>query len=208
MLQTKICTRCKQELPLESFYKGLDKKDNLSYRCKTCANIQTRAWQRRNRERINRQHKQAVKNRLVKGLCRFCINERLTHSNSYCEQHWYVNIAKYHLGSGSNKAAALLKQKMELQKYTCPYTGERLVPALNCQIDHKLPISRFPEKRYAIDNLEWVSTTINQAKHALTKDEFIKLCQHVVDYIQRVSLEAIFIEGNEVESDIELGQTT
>jgi len=34
--KTKICTGCKEELPLTDFYSDRSKKDNLSTRCKKC----------------------------------------------------------------------------------------------------------------------------------------------------------------------------
>lgn len=40
----KICSACRQELPLESFYKDCTQPDGRQYTCKTCRATQVKAW--------------------------------------------------------------------------------------------------------------------------------------------------------------------
>lgn len=56
-METKKCTRCGNELPLESFNKSAKSKDGLQYYCKTC---QSQA----NKESIARM-KELVKDRII-----------------------------------------------------------------------------------------------------------------------------------------------
>jgi len=60
----------------------------------------------------------------------------------------------------------------------CPYLGVALTLENAC-IDHRLPMSRFPELAQEITNLEWVSRRANLMKGDLTPDEFRDLCRLV-----------------------------
>lgn len=55
----------------------------------------------------------------------------------------------------------------------CPYTGDLLILGKNAEIEHILPISRFPNLKNELSNLEWVSGTANRLKSCLTKEEFL-----------------------------------
>jgi len=54
MEDTKKCTKCDEELPLDRFYKRRYKsgKTGTESRCKGCANTASAKWQKNNRERI------------------------------------------------------------------------------------------------------------------------------------------------------------
>ena len=51
-MKTKICTKCKKELLLTSFYKGNDKND-LTFQCKKCSSERGRKYREEHREEIN-----------------------------------------------------------------------------------------------------------------------------------------------------------
>lgn len=137
---------------------------------------------KRNRTRLLDGHNKRKAVRLTEGNCKHCASKRMPNSNLYCEKHWFCSIAHSRLGLGSVSAGLSLQEKLTAQNNKCPYTGERLVPGKNCWLDHIFPTSRFPKKRTRIDNVEWVSSTINKAKHNLTKDEFLLLCSAVVAF--------------------------
>jgi len=44
----KICSRCKQEFPLENFYKDASRKDGLSNKCKSCTYVKQRKYKEKN----------------------------------------------------------------------------------------------------------------------------------------------------------------
>ena len=72
-----------------------------------------------------------------------------------------------------------LKRLLELQGFTCPYTGKKLEIGTNASLDHIQPKSRFPELENCFENLEWVDDNVNRAKRAMTKEEFVELCSTV-----------------------------
>lgn len=178
----KICRKCGRVLDATQFGRNSRRKDGTMAVCKDCVNAKANLWKSNNRERDRANQIAGYNDRVSRGLCKFCTNPQMPHSNRLCEKHWYVEIATENLGAGTVEVARLLKDKLESQNYTCPYTGEKLVPGLNCHLDHILPTSRFPEKRHDIDNVEWVSERANYAKRDLTPQEFIELCNRVTEY--------------------------
>lgn len=49
----KVCTKCKEERPLESFHKNKAAPDGLSYVCKACTYWRAAEWQQRNKKKRN-----------------------------------------------------------------------------------------------------------------------------------------------------------
>jgi 5-methylcytosine-specific restriction endonuclease McrA len=88
-----------------------------------------------------------------------------------------MDLAYKRLDVGTKEVALLLKKKLDSQNYCCAYTNEPLVFGENVQLDHILPVSRFPEIRNDPNNVEWVSARVNHAKNAMTRDEFIEFCR-------------------------------
>ncbi len=124
--------------------------------------------------KINRNITQG--NRLKKGECKFCNQLRLPNHNRLCEKHWFVSIATFNIGIATTEIANILKQKLVSQNYKCPYTGEILIPGVNCHLDHIYSKHRFPELKSNLDNVEWVSEKANIAKQTMTKKEFTDFC--------------------------------
>lgn len=52
-MNTKTCSKCKQELPVTEFYKNKSSKDGLYGSCKKCHCERTRAWSSKNPEKMN-----------------------------------------------------------------------------------------------------------------------------------------------------------
>jgi len=52
-MQTKVCVRCKLELPINSFYKDKKAKDKHFSYCKTCSRVAHKLWQASNKEHVN-----------------------------------------------------------------------------------------------------------------------------------------------------------
>ena len=90
-----------------------------------------------------------------------------------CEKHWYMGIARTHFKDGTLWLA--LRDKMIIQNYTCPYTGERLIIGENASLDHILPQKRFPEYIRDINNTEWICWEVNDMKKNRTKEEFLAI---------------------------------
>jgi 5-methylcytosine-specific restriction endonuclease McrA len=104
---------------------------------------------------------------------------RLPESNHYCEWHYFSDVAKSRLGKADKCTVEALRVKFYESNCLCPYTNKTLVLGVNASLDHKLPVSRYPEKRSSLDNVEWVSARANDAKGNLTTQEFIEFCHTV-----------------------------
>lgn len=78
---------------------------------------------------------------------------------------------------GSVEFSDQLRQKIEEQNYTCPYSGKRLEIGVNATIDHKKPRSRFPELALDIENVHWVDLVENCRKATRTHEEYLEHLQ-------------------------------
>ena len=60
---TKICSRCKQELPLDQFYTDINSKDGYRAQCKECSKQSSKEAARRMREnrRLDKEATKALK---------------------------------------------------------------------------------------------------------------------------------------------------
>jgi 5-methylcytosine-specific restriction endonuclease McrA len=86
---------------------------------------------------------------------------------------------------GRNKIATSseMYELLEQQEFLCALTGQELVcdeNGDNSQCDHKTPIKRGGTNEK--ENLQWIRTEINAAKGTMTNEEFIEMCQRVVNW--------------------------
>lgn len=56
-METKICCKCKRELPIDNFYKDNSRRDKLGLTCKWCI----KKYQEKNKDRIKASEKDNVK---------------------------------------------------------------------------------------------------------------------------------------------------
>jgi len=68
--------------------------------------------------------------------------------------------------------------KKLLQTPVCPFTGEVMVPGINCNIDHIKPLSR--GGKHNIANLQWTSRKYNMAKNNMTNTEFLQFIKLIL----------------------------
>jgi hypothetical protein len=73
-----------------------------------------------------------------------------------CETCWYRRTARNNLGTSVHWR--LLRDKFAAQDGRCPYSGDALTLGLNAALDHILPTSRFPGRRFDPSNVEWDET--------------------------------------------------
>lgn len=57
-METKICTKCGTELPLEDFYKDSRHKDGKQSACKPCVRRTNRKWKSKNKDRVDEYNRQ------------------------------------------------------------------------------------------------------------------------------------------------------
>ncbi len=145
-------------------------------------------WKKAHRVQLLEQDKKRRERNHAAGLCVHCKVPVAIIGARLCELHYVRQIACKRTGNGTMVFARQLLDKFEKQGRVCPYTGVHLVLANGlCQLDHILPVSRFPEFRSEISNLEFVSCDINFAKRAMTRDEFLTMCQTVCEHTRGIS---------------------
>lgn len=54
---TKVCSKCKRELPIEMFYKDVSRVDGLDFICKNCAKIKSKQYRNENKNKLKAYHK-------------------------------------------------------------------------------------------------------------------------------------------------------
>lgn len=74
---------------------------------------------------------------------------------------------------GSTKYWKSLLSILEQQNWTCPYSGDKIVLGVNDSMDHILPISKHPERKFDMDNIQWVTRAVNTMKFDLLEHEFL-----------------------------------
>jgi hypothetical protein len=72
-----------------------------------------------------------------------------------CETCWYRRAARNNLGTSVHWR--LLRDKFAAQDGCCLCSGDALTLGLNAALDHILPTSRFPGRRFDPSNVEWVA---------------------------------------------------
>lgn len=183
-MNEKQCTGCGTTYPIDHYIRVKRSRDGYSQRCRACRSANALRWKEENRERALELERNRRRAKKENGQCAACTRERLPHSNNFCEDCYYRDVAYHAIGSGTKSIIEALRQKMIDQDYKCPYTNVPLILGLNASLDHMMPKSRFPELARDINNLEWVSADINQSKHDRTPDEFVALCAKIIQYTE------------------------
>jgi hypothetical protein len=163
---TLKCQVCSKEFPITGYR-------HQKYCSKECRNSRYSGLA----SKYKTEHKE-------KGLCSQCSNQIMKGHSDVCEYHWFDRAARSNGFRRVRDRVKILKEILERQNYTCPYTGKKLIPGLNASIDHKNPRARFPEQYSLIENIEWVDLFVNNAKNTMTKDEFISFCKLIASRFQ------------------------
>ena len=145
--------------------------DDGCIKCKTCRD-------RHNQSR--RERKASWKN---EGKCRRCGKPRMSSRVLLCEEHYLKDACAYAIGT--EKHWKMLKTIWNDQNGRCVYTNEVLCMGVNASIDHILPISKYPELKNDINNIQWVSRQMNVVKNDLTESEMVELFKTVISNIER-----------------------
>lgn len=149
----KKCSRCQTLKQFGEFYKDKSKKDGLNWYCKLCSAA----------KRIQR----------MLDIIDFQNHPRETKT-------WIKDL----LGAGNRKITYSRRlitnlYKKLIEQPTCLYTNDKLIPGVNCHLDHRIPLSRGGQ-RLNINNLQWVSRRYNMAKHDMTDEEFKDFCKLIL----------------------------
>lgn len=119
--------------------------------------------------------------RIASGVCRSCNTPASI--GEVCEIHWLAQRATQRLGLGGDTISRgqKLKDILVAQDYTCPYSGRKLVLGVNASVDHIKPVSKHPELLGDLNNIQWVDGLINRMKQDLEHDEFLAMCEAIVN---------------------------
>jgi len=142
----------------------------------------TKAYNTKHREAKNARIRERMTQRSINGICKHCNTPRLPHSKNFCEKHYFACVAA-RLGDGSVEMAEALRKKWHDQKGICPYTNQQMLLGLDSSLDHILPVSKYPELKMDINNLEWITTSLNKAKGNMTKEEFMVMLKQLLIHI-------------------------
>ncbi len=194
----KICKICHSEKSLDEFYRDKRFPNSISGRCKKCQNGINKKYYNKNKEKILAQSKERYKKsdkthrddkrteRVNNGLCEVCGNPTLPYYKRKCEKHYFAALSIDFFGN--NKHADELRQLLKKQDYTCPYSGQKLVPGVNLSLDHKLPKSKFPELANKIENLQFCDRLVNNAKYTMSEKEFIVFIDRIYNFVHHRNL--------------------
>jgi hypothetical protein len=162
----KTCSTCRTEKPLEGFVRDAGRPDGRYTRCKDCS----REYYQQNSSQIratNQEYREKNRARVR------AWNER------YNIRRYFFTKARTIRQRANGEPCATYKQLAQLWKFqrgVCALTGVRLNREI-ASIDHVIPLVRGGTS--TIENLRWVTYSVNLAKRDLSDAEFIALCQSV-----------------------------
>lgn len=169
--RTKSCDECKRKTNTTWAARREDKlicvrclKVNRQNGLKTC--IACNKLRREEAFRV-RKEKEAL------GVCVTCRKERGTPYGLYCVECKLKADAIEYLGQKSMWRS--LWDMYVKQGCKCAYTGQAIFIGGNASIDHIIPRSKGGTD--TIDNLQWVTWTVNRSKNDMTHEEFVRMCE-------------------------------
>ena len=112
-METKICNKCNEDLPLEMFNNAKRNDDGLYFYCKKCVKKQKKLYRERNKEKVANQRRISKQKNRVKAL-------------AYQKQYRANNIEKYKEIDKRNKEAN--KEKYNFYAQT-RRTKKRMLPS-------------------------------------------------------------------------------
>ena len=104
------------------------------------------------------------------------------------EDPWRWKALTIHTSSRGKLYADDLRRLWDRQAGLCGLTGTPL-DFKDAELDHIIPRSRGGGS--GIDNVRWVCSAANQAKHGMTDAEFVTLCSQVAEWIGRRIMDAV-----------------
>lgn len=166
---SRICIDCKNNLPIEQFWKGRKKSSSTRRRCKNCNYLRVKSYH----ENYNSTHKEQ--------RAKWSRDYHKTENGQKAYKNYYQrrkdnphydkmrDILTKFLGRKNRKK---LDRTHNLLGYSCLDFKERfpnIVPGY--QIDHKIPIAWFIDTVPAnivnnLDNLQMIESSINSSKQA------------------------------------------
>ena len=182
----RICYVCRKELELNSdnFYKNKTKEKGYELCCKKCSKQRLSQYKPKNKseqekKEYNNYRNDWRKQQFQKGLCRVCKEPHLPNQKT-CYKHYLSDMARKHLGS--TKYWEDLDELFKKQDGKCAISGIPLQIGVNASIDHIKPLSKHPETKNQLTNLQWVESNINRMKSDMEFENFINLISIILKH--------------------------
>ncbi|MCW6831721.1 hypothetical protein [Salmonella enterica] len=185
MTEFKTCSRCKELLPIEVFpetKKSLTGfKTNYENRCRPCKAAVAREWRKKNPGYNGTGVLKAIPKEHRKWYS--AVSHRLKDARSRCKK----------FGKPvPDCTVEYLFEILKSQEFKCALTGATLV----IESGHPLCLSLDqiePNKGYSIGNVQWLAWCVNRAKGDLSTNDFIDMCDAVLNNqkVQRLSKSSI-----------------
>lgn len=183
-METKVCSACGNEKPIDLFAIAGSKKNNFNYttdnryksQCKECCAIYAKEWRKKRKKELGETDyrgsgkitKYPKEDRLLISAIRWRVNDaigRATRRQGY---------KRSDLDITADYAYKLFKE----QNGRCKYTNAPL--SLVKKKPDTLSIDKIdPAKGYIKGNIQWVVWAVNRAKGDLTEEMFINMCKAV-----------------------------
>lgn len=180
----KKCNKCKQDLPLDCFYKKHKNSSKRCSSCKLCDNKRKKVFEQSKRGKIllSERRRRYKKEKVEKKICVKCSNKAIG-SLQICENHYFQSKSYSHFNS--KKYWRVLREILIKQEYKCVYTKETL-SFENMSLDHKISINDNPSLKYCINNVHWVTKKVNRMKHKLSNNDFLNTCKLIVEVYENL----------------------
>lgn len=182
----RICYVCRKELELNSdnFYKNKTKEKGYELCCKKCSKHRLSQYKPKNKseqekKEYNNYRNDWRKQQFQKGLCKVCKEPHLPNQKT-CYKHYLSDMARKHLGS--TKYWEDLDELFKKQDGKCAISGIPLQIGVNASIDHIKPLSKHPETKNQLTNLQWVESNINRMKLDMEFEDFINLISIILKH--------------------------
>ena len=149
---TKKCSTCLVEKPIQDFTRNKNQPSGYMCYCKACNNERNKRY-RRDTNNVSRACKRV---------------------------YGYLSRRVKDKGLEVDFASDFLEELYFLQSGVCAYTGDKM--SLEAGLPSTLSVDRLDSSiGYTKDNVRLVTWEVNNAKQSRSMDEFILLCQKVVD---------------------------
>ena len=184
MTTTKICSICKQEFPLDSFYPRKDRAGGYRPACKGCTSLmQKEAYLNLSQSEIFRRNKNSYLNE----------RQKATDGDINAVMRYRYNCYK---SNAKRRGVPFNLTKNDLillfndQNGLCYYTGQplKLVTSVGrgtvnmLNTPDQLSLDRkVPSLGYTKGNVVWCTYLINSMKNMLTDEQFYKMCRRVLE---------------------------
>ena len=196
-MSSKVCTKCKEEKPLEAFGKHSARKDGLQPWCNVCQ----KKYRQENREKKLKYYKQYYQENREKRLeyhrqyCKQYRQDNREKSLEYAKQHYQDNREKYI--ERATKRKALKRGAVPEALLNCPVEKDRLwktyklrdlltkATGVEYHVDHIWPLSKGGP--HWSGNLQVITAEENLSKSDSFCEDTARVIQESLDdYIQSI----------------------